>query len=209
MSDLISRQAAIDAADKIIERDASGSNAVVNVMIAWSEYIRTLSSVEPEKCGDIGEISDGYHTFNQLYHQRAILFAAIVNQNKGISWKSYKHSDGKYCFDSDGEWFVVGIDTPKGSYTYHYSKEYWDYFECKELDCGKEWDGHTEDDVIRLLSLASVEPERKLGYWYLLDECANEGWYCDQCHKKVFKADFSNTMRKYKFCPNCGSRMEA
>ena len=56
--------------------------------------------------------------------------------------------------------------------------------------------------------LPSVEPERNVGKWHLLDECANEGWYCDQCHKKVFKADFSNTMRKYKFCPNCGAKME-
>ena len=45
--DCISRQAVIDAADRIIERDASGSNAVVNAMIAWSEYIRTLPSVTP------------------------------------------------------------------------------------------------------------------------------------------------------------------
>lgn len=47
--DLISRQDAIDAADIIIKRDTSGSNAVVNAMIAWSEYIRTLPSVEPER----------------------------------------------------------------------------------------------------------------------------------------------------------------
>lgn len=51
--------------------------------------------------------------------------------------------------------------------------------------------------------------ERKMGHWHLLDECANEGWYCDQCHKKVFRADFSNTMKQYKFCPNCGAKMEA
>jgi hypothetical protein len=112
-----------------------------------------IEALEQEPCEDMGEVSDGYHTFNQLYHQRAILFATIVNQNKNISWKSYKHSDGKYCFDSNGEWFIVGIDTPEGSYTYHYKKEYWDYFDCKELDCGKEWDGHTEEDVTRLLSL--------------------------------------------------------
>ena len=47
--DTISRQAAIDAADKIIERDTSGSNAVVNAMIAWSEYIKTLPSAQPER----------------------------------------------------------------------------------------------------------------------------------------------------------------
>lgn len=115
---------------------------------------QAIEALEQESCDDKGEISDGYHTFNQLYHQRAILFATIVNQNIDIAWKSYKHSDEKYCFDRNGEWFIVGIDTPQGSYTYHYSKEYWDYFKCKELDCGKEWDGHTEEDVTRLLSLA-------------------------------------------------------
>jgi len=102
---------------------------------------------------DVGDFSDGYHTFNQLYHQRAVLFATIVNLNSDISWKSWKHEDGKYCVDSNGEWFIVGVDTPEGSYTYHYSKEYWDLFKCQELEYGKPWDGHTEKDVDRLLSL--------------------------------------------------------
>lgn len=104
---------------------------------------------------DMGELDDGFHTFNQLYHQRAVLFATIVNQNPELAWKSFKHEDGKYCFDSNGEWFIVGIDTPEGSYTYHYETDpYWDMFNCKELDKGKHWDGHTEEDVTRLLSLA-------------------------------------------------------
>lgn len=106
---------------------------------------------------EIGDLSDGYHTFNQLYHQRAVLFATIVNQNRNISWKSLKHEDGKFCFDSNGEWFIVGIDTPEGSYTYHYETDkYWDMFNCMTLDCGKHWDGHTEDDVTRLLSLGGI-----------------------------------------------------
>lgn len=58
MDDLISRSAAIDAADKIIERDTSGSNAVVNAMIAWSEYIRTLPSAQPEQSSEIQDILD-------------------------------------------------------------------------------------------------------------------------------------------------------
>ena len=56
---------------------------------------------------DIGEFSDGYHTFNQLYHQRAVLFATIVNQNPDIAWKSLRHADGKFCFDREGEWFIL------------------------------------------------------------------------------------------------------
>lgn len=108
-----------------------------------------IKALEQQPCEDKGEISDGHH----IYHQRAILFATIVNQNKDKAWKSFKHSDGKYCFDSNGEWFIVGVDTPQGSYTYHYAKEYWDMFDCQELECGKEWDWHTEEDVTRLLSL--------------------------------------------------------
>lgn len=123
---------------------------------------------------DIGDFSDGFHTFNQLYHQRAVLFATIVNNFKRHAWKSLKHEDGKYCFDSDGKWFIVGVDTPEGSYTYHYETDkYWDMFDCVALECGKHWDGHTEDDVTRLLSIGkstdntvAVEPMKiKIKYF--------------------------------------------
>ena len=100
---------------------------------------------------DIGDLCDGYHTFNELYYQRLILFAALVKQNKERSWKSFKHEDGEYCFG--GGWFIVGIDTPEGSYTYHYESKYYSLFDCEELECGKHWDGHIDKDVVRLLSL--------------------------------------------------------
>ena len=99
-------------------------------------------------------ISDGYHTFDNLYYQRCILFAFICNQNKNIAWKSKKHDDGS-MYDN---YFIVGIDTPKGSYTYHYHMQYWDYFKIKELKKAPKWDGHTEVDVVdRLFSLLSEE----------------------------------------------------
>lgn len=96
-------------------------------------------------------VSDGYHTFGSLYHQRAVLFAALVNTFPDISWKSIRHSDGEECFG--GGWFVVGIDTPEGQYTYHYEINEWPMFKCKVLDRAPEWDGHTDKDVERLLSL--------------------------------------------------------
>lgn len=46
--DAISRQAAIDGVDKIIERDTSGNNDVVKAMAAWKEWIKGLSSAQPE-----------------------------------------------------------------------------------------------------------------------------------------------------------------
>ena len=100
---------------------------------------------------EIDDVSDGFHTFRQLYYQRMMLFATIVKQNKDKAWKSLRHEDGELCFG--GGWFIVGIDTPEGSYTYHYEDDFYSLFDCIELERGKHWDGHTEKDVTRLLSL--------------------------------------------------------
>lgn len=108
---------------------------------------------------DIGDLSDGFHTFNQLYYQRMMLFATIVKQNRDKAWKSLRHEDGELCFG--GGWFIVGVDTPEGSYTYHYEDNYYSLFDCVELKRGKHWDGHTEKDVTRLLSLPALEKQEQ------------------------------------------------
>jgi hypothetical protein len=100
---------------------------------------------------DIGDLSDGYHTFNELYYQRMMLFAVIVNSHKDKAWKTRNHEDGNPCFG--GGWFLVSIDTPKGTYGYHYEDKYWHMFDCPELGQAKHWDGYTDKDVDRLLSL--------------------------------------------------------
>lgn len=93
--------------------------------------------------------SDGYHTFEELYHHRMILFAVICNQNKESAWKARKHHDGTMYDD----YFIVGVSTDKGDFTYHYHNDNWDYFKVKELDFAPEWDGHKPSDITRLLSL--------------------------------------------------------
>lgn len=115
---------------------------------------------------DIGEFSDGYHTFNSLYRQRLILFAALVNTFPTLAWKSRKHFDGEVPFG--GGWFIVGIETPKGQYTYHYEEKDWDLFRCKEVPAAPKWDGHTDADVERLLSLAGGE-EGEMGSWAAME----------------------------------------
>ena len=126
-----------------------------------TELKRREAICEVAGVDNIGDLSDGFHTFNSLYEQRMILFAALVKAYKDKSWKSYRHEDGEYCFG--GGWFIVGIDTPEGSYTYHYENKYWDMFDCIDLPRAKHWDGHTEVDAeTRLMSL---EPEYKIGRW--------------------------------------------
>ena len=58
-----------------------------------------------------GETSDGYHTFNELYHHRAVLFSVIVKAFEDKAWKSRKHHDGTMY---DGM-FIVGVETPYAS----------------------------------------------------------------------------------------------
>lgn len=164
---------------------------------------REKAICEVAKVDDIGEVSDGFHTFNSLYEQRMILFAALVKAYKDKSWKSYRHEDGEYCFG--GGWFIVGIDTPEGSYTYHYENKYWDMFDCTDLPRAKHWDGHTETDAeVRLMSL---KPERKTGKWIHdgYDFPHGNDWiHCSECGKRGINvpADLTN------YCPNCGARME-
>ncbi len=95
-------------------------------------------------------ISDGWHTFEELYYHRMILFSIILNQNKDIAWKAKKHHDGTMFGDDS---FICGIETPEGQYTYHYKLEDWDKFKVKEFDYAPEYDGHKPKDITRLYSL--------------------------------------------------------
>ena len=112
-------------------------------------YSRLADLIEPPEITE--DTSDGYHTFGQLYYQRMVLFAVLVQEHKDRAWKTWKHEDGKPCFG--GGWFLVTIDTPKGAYGYHFEEKYWNLFDCSELPKAKHWDGYTEKDAKRLFSL--------------------------------------------------------
>lgn len=103
---------------------------------------------------DTNDISDGNHTFGELYDHRAVLFMMLCKCFRRLAWKSKYHSDGT-MFDN---MFIVGIDTPKGQVTYHYYKDlYWDDFDVTELERAPEWDGHSSTDVLdRLISLEKL-----------------------------------------------------
>lgn len=96
-----------------------------------------------------GETSDGYHTFNELYYHRMVLFSIICNNNKEVAFKSKLHADGT-MFD---DYFIVGVNTANGYYTYHYHMDDWGMFDVEEVEKAPEWDGHKPSDIRRLLTL--------------------------------------------------------
>ena len=148
--------------------------------------IEKLKAYEPIT----GETSDGYHTFNELYHHRAVLFSVIVANYPDRAWKSKKHHDGT-MYDN---MFIVGIDTPTGQATYHYDIDpYWDMFACKVLENAPEWDGHTPAQAIerigKLKAQEPVEPTWRLGLAF-----------CGKCGRQF--------RRGFKYCPDCGQAVK-
>lgn len=109
-----------------------------------------------------GKISDGYHTFDELYEFRKVYNAALFNEWAKFQiptydvHKSWKHNDGELCFG--GGYFIVVAILPTGQISNHYEAKDWDLFKVPEVEKAKyPFDGHTSNDVlIRLRALAGI-----------------------------------------------------
>lgn len=132
--------------------------------------MRNYHLVDTHDGGDVGyypipdgcDISDGYHTFGELYDHRRALTAALAvlraGQLAGGAWRSKAHHpDDDPMFE--GGYFIIGIELPTGTITYHYKLEHWDDFALvPELEHAPKWDGATPaDSVTRLLGAAVAE----------------------------------------------------
>jgi hypothetical protein len=124
-------------------------------MLAWLE-----KQGEPQ---DKGEISDGYHTFNELYYYRMLYNAAFFNMlPKEWVHKSKRHNDGEECFG--GGWFIVMANLPTGQISNHYELKDWDLFQIPEKEVADKWDGHTPQEAADRLHkyLLEKHSEQKL-----------------------------------------------
>jgi hypothetical protein len=100
---------------------------------------------------DTNNVSDGYHTFGELYEHRIELFITLCRVLQEIPhmhiWCSKKQSDGQ---EFEG-WFLLGIHRTQGDMiTYHLPIKDWERvceFACV-LDIAHPWDGHTSSDVL-------------------------------------------------------------
>lgn len=150
-----------------------------------------------------GNTSDGYHTFNELYHHRAVLFSVIVRDHRELAWKSMRHRDGTMY---DGM-FIVGIETPEGQATYHYDIDpYWDMFDCKELERAPEWDGHTPDEAIERIATLGLRTCKIHDCEGSFSAVNRPVWRCD-CGAFMTQYTDATTYYKPRFCPNCGAKV--
>ena len=100
-----------------------------------------------------GQVSDGYHTFDELYAHRCRLFAALLLCADTFS--GYESAPFKTRKNDKGEewpgWFIGGLDTPYGQITYHLPAEYWDKLPIRTETTNANYDGHTAADVLERL----------------------------------------------------------
>lgn len=106
-------------------------------------------------------VSDGYHTFKELYDYRMIYNALWFNELYKTHpeydiHKSLRHSDGEKCFG--GGWFIVMAELPTGQISNHYEDMYWDMFNIPEKEKSNIWDGHTPQQAYdRMIEFIEME----------------------------------------------------
>jgi hypothetical protein len=147
------------------EREAFEAIAKGNYLLNWHEQLgytnqltqaafwgfKQTARATSAPDGDVGETSDGYHTFNELYEHRHTLFIALCAVYP--SWKSRLHADGGAL----PGWFIAGITTPEGEATYHLPDRLWGTLKAKELSHAPKWDGHTSNEVlVRIAALPAL-----------------------------------------------------
>lgn len=130
---------------------------------SWKKVI-TGTKRNSDGTPNMGDVSDGYHTFNELYEHRSILFLALLRSIQDVNefadyeslhifarpWYSKQHEDGTMFPGM----FIAGMSTDYGSVTYHFDEKYLPLFEKAEieyLDRAPKWDGHTPEDGLEVL----------------------------------------------------------
>lgn len=105
------------------------------------------------------DISDGYHTFDELYEHRCLLYLHLCLINHTLcAWRP----------DYDG-WFVLYFESPSGQISYHVPDKY--LYLVKPLirrDDAHVFDGHTSPTV--LLRLESISQH------YIRDRIRNDNF---------------------------------
>lgn len=135
-----------------------GPNTLVRRMDNFEKQIGSIFCSGPDV-----QVSDGYHTMDELYEHRINLYIALCKRMRkdyeddldGIGhvlkvWRSRLHSDHT-MFDNQ---FILGISKRPGEQiSYHLPMGRWQEVEFAEtLAVAPKWDAHTPADVLKRLS---------------------------------------------------------
>ena len=106
------------------------------------------------------DISDSYHTFDELQEFRKQYNAALFNEwartDKYRVHKSERHHDNEVPFG--GGWFIVVANLPTGQISNHYKLEDWGLFNVAIVEKAIfPFDGHSSEDVLDRLEKLNLK----------------------------------------------------
>jgi hypothetical protein len=97
-----------------------------------------------------GDMSDGYHTFDELYDHRCLLFInwMISDGAPGIAKVVEEHFEG---------WDLIFCQTSAGQISYHVPNKFRELYKMlNRVPSNPEFDGHTSADVVERLKKLAV-----------------------------------------------------
>lgn len=93
-------------------------------------------------------ISDDYHTLQELYKHRNLLFVNLINVNHGISFKTKHYIDNNPVEEG---WFIAYMNSVAGQISYHLPIDLWNLCRVDEVPFNPNFDGHTSENVLERL----------------------------------------------------------
>lgn len=92
------------------------------------------------------DVSDGFHTFSELYDHRCLLFVSLCLSSPSFcAWRK----------DFEDGFFVLFMETRNGQISYHLADKYLPLVKDRIVNNpAYEWDGHTSKDVVDRLTTA-------------------------------------------------------
>ncbi|MGI9278725.1 MAG: hypothetical protein ACR2PX_03735 [Endozoicomonas sp.] len=108
---------------------------------------------------DVSQVSDGYHTFEELYEHRCLLWINLLNlihQSEHSTETVYKTRKDDRDNEMEG-WFIAALEIPGDmQLTYHLPEELWPLLNIPEMEKNLYYDGHTSKDVADRLTMMAT-----------------------------------------------------
>jgi hypothetical protein len=121
-----------------------------------NEINKLIEALTKAKRVKTSKLSDGYHTFCELYDHRNCLFMLLCRMfkdNETIVWRTKYDSENRYMKG----WFILGLEytIPTSAevkqITYHLPQKFWNKCSFATIIDKSKWNGHTKEDVLKNL----------------------------------------------------------
>jgi hypothetical protein len=102
------------------------------------------------------DVSDGYHTVDELYDHRGSLFILLCLQMQGqVYYKLDSTSPG---------WFILYLETKYGQISYYFKDAFLPAIQNVAIyDAEHVWDGHTSKDVLDRMNCLIADASASIG----------------------------------------------